>query len=96
MKLKKPSIPARIVSYVFIPKFNTFVIPSKFEIIESPIRKHSRKPDIVRQKIIDLIGDLPRIELFAREKIEGWDCWGNEIPNTTQLLLKGESMRKGL
>jgi len=25
------------------------------------------------------MGDLPRIELFARQKTEGWDCVGNEI-----------------
>lgn len=35
--------------------------------------------DIVRDKIIELCGDAPRIELFARQKVEGWDCWGNEV-----------------
>ena len=25
------------------------------------------------------MGDLPRIELFARQKTEGWDVWGNEV-----------------
>lgn len=25
--------------------------------------------------------DCPRIELFARQKVEGWDIWGNELPN---------------
>ena len=48
-------------------------------VIESPIEQHSKKPDIVREKIIELCGDLPRIELFAREKADGWDAWGNEI-----------------
>ena len=43
------------------------------------IREHSRKPDIIRNKIVELCGDLPRIELFAREKTNGWDCWGNEV-----------------
>ena len=47
-------------------------------IIERP-REHSRKPDIIRNKIVELCGDLPRIELFAREKTNGWDCWGNEL-----------------
>lgn len=41
--------------------------------------KHSRKPLEARDKIVKLCGDLPRIELFAREKVEGWDCWGNEV-----------------
>lgn len=49
------------------------------QIIEMPIEKHSKKPDVVRQKIVDLVGDLPRIELFARQEVEGWDCWGNEV-----------------
>lgn len=25
------------------------------------------------------MGDVPRVELFARESSEGWDCWGNEV-----------------
>ena len=49
------------------------------QIIESVPEKHSKKPDIVRDKIIELCGDLPRIELFARQRAEGWDSWGNEI-----------------
>lgn len=48
------------------------------QLILSPLQIHSKKPDIVREKIVELIGDLPRVELFAREHIEGWDCWGNE------------------
>ena len=49
------------------------------QIIESPIREHSRKPDEVRDKIVQLCGDIPRIELFARQKHNGWDVWGNEV-----------------
>ena len=49
------------------------------QIIYEPIQEHSKKPDIVRKKIIQLVGDLPRIELFARQKVDGWDSWGNEI-----------------
>jgi N6-adenosine-specific RNA methylase IME4 len=41
--------------------------------------KHSKKPDEVRKRIEDLFGDLPRIELFARQKTDGWDVWGNEV-----------------
>ena len=48
-------------------------------VIETPIEKHSKKPDIIRDKIVELVGDLPRIELFARETAEGWDSWGNEV-----------------
>ena len=49
------------------------------QIIEQPIERHSKKPEIVKEKIIELFGDVPRIELFAREKTEGWDVWGNEV-----------------
>ncbi len=49
------------------------------QLIISPLEQHSKKPDIVRDKIVELIGDLPRIELFARQYAEGWDCWGNEV-----------------
>jgi len=42
-------------------------------------REHSRKPDCVRDRIVELCGDLPRIELFARQKVKGWDCYGNEV-----------------
>jgi len=48
------------------------------QIIDTPIEAHSKKPDIVRDKIVELVGDLPRIELFARTKPKGWDVWGNE------------------
>lgn len=47
-------------------------------IIVSDIQEHSEKPDEVRQRIIKLCGDIPRIELFARTKIHGWDTWGND------------------
>lgn len=48
-------------------------------VVISKIREHSRKPDEVRDKIVELCGNLPRIELFARQQVEGWDCWGNEV-----------------
>ena len=50
------------------------------QIIMSRRREHSRKPDEVRNKIVDLMGDIPRIELFARQRFQGWDVWGNEAP----------------
>lgn len=52
---------------------------SVHSVIDTPIEGHSKKPDIVRDRIVELFGDLPRIELFARQKTEGWDCLGNEI-----------------
>jgi N6-adenosine-specific RNA methylase IME4 len=41
--------------------------------------KHSRKPKEAMERIELLFGDIPRIELFARQRAEGWDAWGNEV-----------------
>lgn len=49
------------------------------QLVEAVSEGHSQKPAIIRDRIVDLMGDLSRIELFARQKIEGWDCIGNEI-----------------
>lgn len=48
-------------------------------VVLSKIREHSRKPDEVRERIVELFGDIPRIELFARQQTPGWDCWGDEV-----------------
>ena len=55
------------------------------QFIISPIEQHSKKPDETRDKIIALMGDLPRLELFARQETPGWDVWGNEVNNNITL-----------
>jgi site-specific DNA-methyltransferase (adenine-specific) len=50
-----------------------------------PILGHSRKPNEIRKRIVELFGDLPRIELFSRMKWDGWDSWGNEVINSIEL-----------
>lgn len=52
---------------------------SVHQIVDTPIEEHSKKPDCVRDRIVELVGDMPRVELFARQKTKGWDVWGNEI-----------------
>lgn len=47
--------------------------------VEYPRQEHSKKPNIIRDRIVDLIGDRKRVELFARETFCGWDSWGNEL-----------------
>lgn len=49
------------------------------QLIIAPIQAHSKKPREVRERIVQLMGDLARIELFARELYEGWDSWGDEV-----------------
>ena len=50
------------------------------QVVVSKIENHSKKPDIIKDRIVELCGDVPRIELFARQKTKGWDVWGNEAP----------------
>ena len=55
-------------------------------LIDTSVQKHSQKPNEARNRIIQLMGDLPRIELFARipkeiitdPSLKGWDFWGDE------------------
>ena len=49
------------------------------QLIIAPVEQHSKKPDVTRDKIVELAGNLPRVELFARQKACGWDVWGNEV-----------------
>jgi N6-adenosine-specific RNA methylase IME4 len=67
------------------------------QLVISERTAHSKKPDIVRQRIVELMGDLPRVELFARghknkdmfdfNRFDGWDTFGNESENS--IVLKG-------
>lgn len=52
---------------------------SVHSVCDARIMEHSKKPDEIRDRIVALCGDLPRIELFARQATEGWDYWGNEV-----------------
>lgn len=54
-------------------------------VVDTPIEAHSKKPDVVRDRIVQLCGDLPRIELFARQRTPGWDAWGNEVETDVAL-----------
>jgi N6-adenosine-specific RNA methylase IME4 len=62
----------------------------KANFIQTKAGKHSEKPKQVYgllEKISDKFDLNPKIELFARNRREGWDVWGNDIPDTTQMLL---------
>jgi site-specific DNA-methyltransferase (adenine-specific) len=57
------------------------------QLVEAERFRHSAKPAEVRDRIVALMGDLPRLELFAREKTEGWDVWGNEVESDIQITV---------
>jgi N6-adenosine-specific RNA methylase IME4 len=46
------------------------------QIVMHPRLGHSVKPPVVRERIVQLFGDITRIELFARQKAPGWDVAG--------------------
>ena len=54
-------------------------------VIDTKIGEHSKKPSLARSRIIELMGDIPRLEMFAREKNEGWDVFGNEAPDSVHI-----------
>jgi len=67
------------------------ITKSMGQVVMAERGKHSVKPDIFKDKITQLMGDIPRIELFARpwselqNKYEGWDVWGNEVESDIKL-----------
>ena len=65
------------------------------QLVISERTAHSKKPNIVRSKIVELMGDIPRVELFARgektkdlfglNRFDGWDTWGNQVEDSINL-----------
>ena len=51
---------------------------SQENLFASQKQEHSRKPTFVRE-IIERCSPSPYLELFAREQVEGWATWGNEL-----------------
>lgn len=61
-------------------KAHSLIVSHKVrQLVEAERSTHSRKPHVVRERIVELLGDLPRVELFARRAAPGWDVWGNEV-----------------
>jgi len=56
-----------------------------FQLIEAERTENSKKPMEARIKIDSIFPSIPRIELFARQRVEGWDAWGDEIENSPVL-----------
>jgi N6-adenosine-specific RNA methylase IME4 len=61
------------------------------EFLSEKATKHSRKPDEIRKRIELMFPEQNKIELFARQKTDGWDVWGNEVESDLSL----ERVRKG-
>ena len=44
------------------------------------VRKHSQKPLVAYEIIERLYPDSQKLEMYARNTRNNWDCWGNEAP----------------
>lgn len=64
-------------------KVDIFNTGKKYKVIyaDPPWRqsKHSKKPLIAYEIIESLYPQANRLELYARNERDGWDCWGNEV-----------------
>ncbi len=58
---------------------------SVHQVIYAPVQQHSRKPAIVRDKIVQLMGDGPRLEMFARANPDGWDTFGDQCTTSIEI-----------
>lgn len=47
-------------------------------LISAPRRAHSEKP-VESYRLIETVSPAPRLEMFARQRREGWDAMGNEV-----------------
>ena len=49
------------------------------QVVMAPVQEHSAKPPVVRDNIVQLMGDVKRAELFARGRADGWESFGIEV-----------------
>ena len=54
-------------------------------LVQSQRQEHSKKPDEIRDRIVELCGNVPRVELFARQIVPGWDRFGNQVEGSITL-----------
>lgn len=59
---------------------------NEFQLVREKRTIHSKKPEEVRKRIERMFPMQNKIELFARIKADGWDCWGNEVESDIDLL----------
>ncbi len=61
-------------------------IHNERNLIISPIRDHSRKPDEQYSKIERLYPNMRYLEMFARHKwSDDWDVWGDEVKDSIEI-----------
>ena len=75
--------PDKVVSWVY--NSNTGKQHRDIAFLSEKRTKHSAKPNEIRNRIFQMFPTQNKIELFAREKHEGWDVWGNEVESSVAL-----------
>lgn len=59
------------------------------QIVIAPRGRHSAKPPEVRDRLVALFGDVPRLEMFARPPFgDGWTYWGNEADQSVDVAVE--------
>lgn len=58
------------------------------QFLSEKLGKHSAKPEEIRKRIETMFPNHSKIELFSREKVNGWDAWGNEVESDIILPTK--------
>jgi N6-adenosine-specific RNA methylase IME4 len=62
------------------------------QFIDAPLGRHSEKPAEARERLVTLMGDLPRIELFARTKAPGWSIWGWDVESGVSIQFRNAQL----
>lgn len=68
-----------------VKAFSGRTLTNESTILHSPRREHSRKPENFYQLVDKLCPDITKLEMFARESRDGWDCWGDQADLFDQL-----------
>lgn len=60
------------------------------QLVKAPRGEHSVKPKEIRDNITKMFPSQLKIELFARQKCNGWDAWGLDIEENKNYATKEE------
>jgi N6-adenosine-specific RNA methylase IME4 len=55
------------------------------QVVNAPRTRHSEKPREIQDRISRMFPTQKKLEMFAREPYNGWDCWGNEVDSEVSL-----------
>lgn len=67
-------------------KASNLIMNHSVRAVESrPVGRHSAKPAVFRKECVQLMGNVPRLEMFARQSVPGWSSWGDEVPDSIEI-----------